>query len=228
MSHGLESIGLFWCLVEMLYEEGGILPKDEYDRIAFELRTQSDLVKDVVEGYELFSHDTTNFWSDSALKRLKKRAEISEKASRNARKRWDSSESNATALPPQSEGNAIKVKETKVKESIKLHSENFQFFGEIVEQFEKRFYNEKTWLNCYDKLTRIDKYSEGNILFIVKHFRQEGNWWRDSGNFQTLLKLRKKNKEGVKYIEMFDSILMKHKPNEKDRFDNSKFKVQSY
>jgi len=89
-----------------------------------------------------------------------------------------------------------------------LSPNNFRRFNEIVVLFNKKFYNETAWLDCYDKLIRLDKYSEDEILAIAINFRKEGNWWRDSGNFETLLKLRKPNREKIKYIDVF-SMRMK-------------------
>jgi hypothetical protein len=91
--------------------------------------------------------------------------------------------------------------------NIKLHSRNFENFQKVVSYFDKKFYDEKSWLDCYDKLIRIDKYSENRILEIVKEFRSDGNWWKDNGNFESLLKLRQKNKDKIKYIDLFDKKL---------------------
>ena len=95
----------------------------------------------------------------------------------------------------------------KIKNKIKLHSEKFKNFTEVVSYFDSKFINEKEWLDCYDKLIRIDKYSEDRILKIVKEFRSDGNWWKDNGNFESLLKLRKKNNDKIKYIDLFDKKL---------------------
>jgi len=84
----------------------------------------------------------------------------------------------------------------------KLTPESFQLFEKTSSYFNKRFYNQNSWLDCYDKLIRIDKYTEEKILEIVFYFRREGNWWRDSGNFETLLKLRRLNPEKIKYIDV--------------------------
>ena len=54
MKKGVAAIGVFWCIVEMLYEEGGYLSLDEYERITFELRCEYDLIKYVIEESELF------------------------------------------------------------------------------------------------------------------------------------------------------------------------------
>jgi hypothetical protein len=81
-----------------------------------------------------------------------------------------------------------------------LFPEMFAKYQEVVSYFDKRFYKEKDWLECYDKLIRIDKCNEESILYIVKYFRND-EFWRS--NFITLLKLRRLNKEKIKYIDYF-------------------------
>lgn len=58
----------------------------------------------------------------------------------------------------------------------------------------------KNWKICLDKLERIDNYDMRAIYYIVKKVRSD-DFWKE--NFFSILKLRKKNKDGVKYIDMF-------------------------
>ncbi len=88
MKHGMEGIGVFWCIVEMIYEDGGFMPP-EYERIAFELRTNTELVRSVVEDFELFNYDGENFWSESIIERLKERCSKSESARKAVYMRWE-------------------------------------------------------------------------------------------------------------------------------------------
>lgn len=72
MDMGGLGLGIFWCLVEMLWEQDGYLPRN-YKSIAFCLRwaTEED-VRKVVEDFGLFDFDGELIWSDSALTRIKK------------------------------------------------------------------------------------------------------------------------------------------------------------
>jgi len=88
MKHGMVGIGVFWCLVEMLYEEGGAMPM-ECERIAFALRTDVVIIKSVINDFELFEFDADLFWSNSIIERLKLRCEKSAKAKKSALKRWE-------------------------------------------------------------------------------------------------------------------------------------------
>ena len=54
MGEGLSGIGLYWCLVEMLYEKNGYIDLDYIPIIAFDLRTTEETVHRVIDNYELF------------------------------------------------------------------------------------------------------------------------------------------------------------------------------
>lgn len=118
MKFGLESIGAYWCIVEMLYEEGGFLLLSEYERITFELRTSNELIKFLIFDSELFYNDGEKFWSETAINRLKLRAEKSQKARESIYNRWNR-KNDTNVLHSNYEGNTSKVKESKVKIKIK-------------------------------------------------------------------------------------------------------------
>lgn len=116
MKHGLSGVGAFWCVVEMLYEEGGYMSLKEYERITFELRTDENVIRYLIYDSELFSNDGEKFWSETAILRLKKRAEKSEKARQSIENRWNKKKENTTEIRTYNECNTIKVKERKVNE----------------------------------------------------------------------------------------------------------------
>lgn len=121
---GLKGIGLYWCIVEMLYENNGFISLNEVSVIAFDFRTNKQFVESVIKDYQLFKDDGEKFYSESILKRLQIREEKAETARQKALKRWDKmpndSNGNTTAMPQHSNGNAelCKYKE-KDKEEIK-------------------------------------------------------------------------------------------------------------
>ena len=81
MKCGCEGIGIYWCIVEQLYEQGGKLPNNHIETIAFNLHTTKTIVEEVVFGLNLFASDDEFFWSESVLKRLESRSLISLKRS---------------------------------------------------------------------------------------------------------------------------------------------------
>jgi len=123
MKLNMEGVGCFWSIVEMLYEEGGYL-RMEYERIAFELRTDKNVIQQVVEDFELFKNDSKVFWSESVLGRLKVRDDKSVKARESVKVRWDKYERNTNAIQPKDDRNTIKeikVNEIKEKENNNSH-----------------------------------------------------------------------------------------------------------
>jgi hypothetical protein len=56
------------------------------------------------------------------------------------------------------------------------------------------------WLDCLDKVQRIDGYDLREVYLMVKKMRQDDFW---QSNFLSILKLRNTDKNGVKYIDRF-------------------------
>ena len=72
MNMGGEGLGMYWCIVEMLWENDGYLPVD-YDILAFNLRWATpEKLRSLVEDYGLFENDGSRFWSNSALERIQR------------------------------------------------------------------------------------------------------------------------------------------------------------
>jgi len=113
MKYGLEALGAYWCIIEMLNEEGGYLSITEYERITFELRTTEELVKYLIHDSLLFENDGVRFWSNTALERLKLRAEKSEKARTSIEARWNKP-NNTNVLQKNNKRNTIKIKKSKI------------------------------------------------------------------------------------------------------------------
>jgi hypothetical protein len=126
MVHGMEGIGVYWCIVEMLYEEQGRLMRTECERIAFELRVECSLVESVIADFDLFESDANAFWSASVDRRIQQQIQVSNGAKKAAAARWQKFEGqvinqdNATAMRTHTERNANKEKKSKVKESKEL------------------------------------------------------------------------------------------------------------
>jgi hypothetical protein len=111
---GMEGCGIYWCLVEMLYEEGGYIKLAECERIAKVLRTQANAVRVVVDS-DLFVKNEEYFYSPSVLKRLKLREERSEKARASALAGHNKGANAERTLANAERTPAIKGKERKKK-----------------------------------------------------------------------------------------------------------------
>lgn len=85
-------VGLYWAIVEKLHENGGSLSKD-YQVIAYDLHSEAEIIKSVVEGFELFKVNETNFENARVKNNLKHQEQKSKKAKASASIRWASTDS---------------------------------------------------------------------------------------------------------------------------------------
>ena len=99
MEQGASGLGVYWCIVEMLYEQGGYLPLNDSKSIAFALHVDNKAVQSVINDYDLFQNDGELFWSKSAIDRLTKRKDIAEKRKAAAVARWDKTPKEKPVVP---------------------------------------------------------------------------------------------------------------------------------
>jgi hypothetical protein len=128
--HKYEGYGIFWAIIEDLYNNANALPLD-YDTIAYDLRADKKVVESIIKDFDLFVFEGVIFGSLSVQKRLEERNSKSVKARESALKRWNK---DANALPPQSEPNAIKErkgKEINKSKVIKIQIRESVFLSEI-------------------------------------------------------------------------------------------------
>jgi len=116
--HGMAGYGIYWAIVEDLYNNANALRTD-CDGIAYELRTQSEIIKSILNDFELFVFDGDFFGSLSVQRRLDDRKLKSKKASDSAQKRWG----NANAMRTQCDGNAKKERKGKEIKESKVNKE---------------------------------------------------------------------------------------------------------
>ena len=110
--HGMLGYGVFWSIVEDLYNNANALQLD-YKGIAYDLRVDEGIVKSIIKDFDLFSIEQDFFGSCSVERRLEERNKKSETARQTAFKRWNKNKEDAKALPMQSKGNAIKERKGK-------------------------------------------------------------------------------------------------------------------
>jgi hypothetical protein len=89
----------------------------DYEGIAYDLRSDSDLVASVVNDFDLFIFDGDYFGSNSVQERLDQRNDKSAKARKSANYRWD----NANAVKTQSDSNAKKERKGKEIKGKEIH-----------------------------------------------------------------------------------------------------------
>lgn len=172
MVQGMDGIGIYWCIIEMLYEQGGYISLNDIDTIAFELHTQCECITSVLKNYHLFKFTDDKFYSESVLIRLELRADKSKKTSSAALTRWAKY---TDAMQMHSKSNAIKGKERKGNKK-KVKEFTPPFLDEVKTYFNENGYSEETavkFYKSYSVANWID--SKGNP---VKNWKQKAiNVW---------------------------------------------------
>jgi hypothetical protein len=149
--HGMQGYGVFWSIVEDLYNNANALRLD-YDGIAYDLRSNSEIVASVINDFDLFIFDDNFFSSNSVQERLDQRNTKSESARKSASYRWG----NANAKQTLSEGNAKKErkgKEIKGKEIKDIkYRDNIYLLEKEKIKLDLEF-GEDTVQKCFDFLS---------------------------------------------------------------------------
>lgn len=186
--HGMLGYGVFWSIIEGLYNNANALRTD-YDGIAYDLRTDAEIIKSIINDFDLFVFEDGFFGSKSVEARLEERNEKSKKAQKSAFKRWNKCERIANALKNDaiaSEIDAIKkgkdIKESKERKKTYAETSNevllsVKLYEEILkinpEHKKPSFQN---WAKEVDLMIRIDHRTESQISEIIL-FATKNNFW---------------------------------------------------
>jgi len=168
--HGMIGYGVFWAIVEDLYNNANALRTD-YDGIAYDLRLHSDIIKSVVNDFDLFEINGDYFGSSSVQERLDQRNEKSLSARKSASYRWNKKEENANALRTLSEGNAIKERKGKEIKGKEINN-TVPPLQEFLEYCKKNLEQNKF------------VYSEYEYSLKSKYDTWVANGWKDGHNKQ--------------------------------------------
>jgi len=169
MKYGLAALGAYWCIVEMLYEEGGYLSIIEYERITFELRTSEELIKYLIHDSLLFENDGVRFWSNTALERLKLREEKSIKARTSIEARWNKP-NNTNVLQTNNKRNTNKIKKSKIKTT----SSEVEF--NLLNSSPPEDNIERNWPALVRRLEAFNvPIKESNEIILLTNYGEKGN-----------------------------------------------------
>lgn len=140
---GATGYGIYWCLIEIMYEQGGRIKKFPalYSGLAYEFGIkEEDLMKQIeamLQRYELLLQDDNFLWSASVLLRLKMRENARSTKSESGRlggiksgesRRYASKRSNASSKNEANEANEAKKSKGNERKDIKgvfFDQENF-------------------------------------------------------------------------------------------------------
>jgi 5-methylcytosine-specific restriction endonuclease McrA len=121
----MSGYGIFWSIVEDLYNNSNQLMLD-YEGIAYDLRSEIEIIKSIINDFDLFMIDDNMFGSKSIENRIQERSEKSTKARSSALSKWGNNTNQAKRSERLTEARK-KGKHTKDEwEEIRL------FFGECV------------------------------------------------------------------------------------------------
>lgn len=123
MAHGAAGLGVFWCIVEQLYEQEGFLSLSFCKTIAYTLHVDITVVESIVRDFDLFKYDDERFWSVSVNARLKKRNDANEsrrqkKIAYYQRLRQQQDKSQSTQSQVEDNSNMTSKKECKDNDTI--------------------------------------------------------------------------------------------------------------
>jgi hypothetical protein len=167
--HGYLGYGLFWAIIEDLYNNANALQTD-YESIAFDLRTSENIIESIINDFDLFVIEGDNFGSLSVQRRLEERDAKSAKARETAFKRWNKEKENANAMQTHSECNAIKESKGKEIESKGIN------INDKIETFKTKVYSYND-IHSVDMLYKFFNYwSELNKSGTKMRFELEKTW----------------------------------------------------
>ena len=150
--YGMEGYGVYWSIVEMLREADEYSLPTDYHYIAWELHVAEELIKHIVEDYDLFIVEDGCFYSERLCCDMKKEREISEKRSEFGKKgmqsRWgnganQTTQAIQTELPlptpptdPQTPPQTPKTRSKKYSpEETQLHSQCKEYFDAVYSHY---------------------------------------------------------------------------------------------
>jgi hypothetical protein len=190
-TQGMLGYGIYWSLVEDLYHNNNKL-EDNPALLAYDYRCTTELIKSVINDFDLFIVKDGYVSSNSIQKRLDERNDKVTKAKQSASKRWENKgknadnietqcDSDANAMRTQCDGNAIK--ESKVKE-IKVNKRKLKeevvfippVLNDVLVYFDENGYSKEAATKAFNYYTNLGwKNSKGNQVINWKNTMQ--NWF---------------------------------------------------
>lgn len=170
--HGFLGYGLFWAIIEDLYNNANRL-KTNYESISFDLRTTPETIRSIINDFELFVIEGDVFFSLSVQKRLNEREEKSQKARESILKRWNktgviqTNNDSITIKDSKENGKGNKTKNSFTPPTLEEFKKYFQEHGYKTEVAERawRGYDAAKWHDSNGKPVRNWKQKAQNVWF---------------------------------------------------------------
>jgi hypothetical protein len=196
--YGAEGYGWYWILVEMLREQSDYTldkqGKYTFNALAMQMHCKRDaaekFVHDCIEEFELFDTDGVKFWSNSLLRRMAMREELSQKRKKAAEKRWSKQEKDTNDMQMHSTSNADgmqgkekKVKEKKVKE-IKINKNKYADYVSMTQEEYEKLVNQFGETGANERIVNLDLYKGSKGVDYKNDYLTILSWERKNSKDQ--------------------------------------------
>ena len=186
-THGMVGYGIFWSIVEDLYNNANALHTD-YEGIAYDLRVDIEMVKSIINDFDLFCFENGSFGSVSIEKRLDDRNSKSEKARQSAFSRWNKIKTDANAMQSQCEGNAIKERKGNKIYKGNNRKESKKFIPPTIEEVKQYFkesgYSENCAINAFEYYSDLDWHDKNDNPVLNWKMKMRTVWFKDEHKLQ--------------------------------------------
>ena len=165
---GAAAYGVYWYILEELYESGGKMLFEEIEPISKVLCVRKDFVVSVIKSFSLFQYDSESFWSDEVIEQIEKRQKLKNKRKEAANKRWVSEKNIIMPEKEKEVESSPIVKPTRVNKEQEMKSREREFYNVLV-----------PFVNTYGReMIRefFDYWSEPNKSHSKMRFEQERTW----------------------------------------------------
>ena len=140
--HGMIGYGIFWSIIEDLYNNANALRTD-YEGIGYDLRVDKKIAESVVTDFDLFVFNDGFFGSLSVQRRIEERDKKSQKARESAFRKWEIVRTQSERKANAQKSHAIKERKGKEKKESKYTLE----FEAIWKQYERKGSKIKAYKN---------------------------------------------------------------------------------
>lgn len=165
---GAAAYGVYWYILEELYESGGKMLFEEIEPISKVLCVRKDFVVSIIKSFSLFQYDSESFWSDEVIEQIEKRQKIKDKRKEAANKRWVSEKNIIVPEKEKEVESSPIVKPTRVNKEQEMKSREREFYNVLV-----------PFVNTYGReMIRefFDYWSEPNKSHSKMRFEHERTW----------------------------------------------------
>ena len=125
---GMEGYGVFWALLELLFVEENRICITDYEPLAFGLQCDPNILKQVIEDFDLFIIEDDCFYSRRLNKHIEDINAKSQKAKASVNKRWNKDKNIQTYNDSNTSIVGVEADKSKVKKNNK---KGFDYYNNI-------------------------------------------------------------------------------------------------